>query len=60
MSDFLAMGGHGFYVWTAYGLTAVGLVGIAAWPLVAMRHRVRTLQQRRTLEGPRPNVGAES
>jgi heme exporter protein D len=25
MSDFLAMGGYGFYVWMAYGVTVIAL-----------------------------------
>jgi heme exporter protein D len=28
-SDFLQMGRHGFYVWTAYGISAVSLLAIA-------------------------------
>ena len=27
MSEFLAMGGYGFYVWGAYGVTALAVVG---------------------------------
>lgn len=26
-SDFIAMGGHGFYVWLCYAIVAVALVG---------------------------------
>ena len=26
MSEFLAMGGYGFYVWGAYGVTALAIV----------------------------------
>jgi heme exporter protein D len=26
MSEFLAMGGYGFYVWSAYGVTALAIV----------------------------------
>ncbi len=47
MTDFLAMGGHGVYVWSAYGLSLVALAAIGAWPLVAMRTLVRRLQRRR-------------
>jgi heme exporter protein D len=27
MNEFLAMGGHGFFVWGSYGVTAAVLVG---------------------------------
>lgn len=47
MSDFLAMGGHGVYVWTAYGLSLVALVAVGAWPLLGMRTLVRGLKRRR-------------
>ena len=39
-SDFLAMGGHGVYVWTAYGVTALVL---AIEPLLARRRAARAL-----------------
>ena len=35
MSNFLAMGGYSFYVWTAYGVTALALVA----ELLALRAR---------------------
>ena len=35
MSEFLAMGGYGFYVWGAYGVTALVIVA----ELVALRAR---------------------
>jgi len=31
--EFLAMGGHGFYVWWSYLLTAVVVAWILVWPL---------------------------
>jgi heme exporter protein D len=39
-SDFIAMGKHGFYVWTAYGVVLLGLV---IMPLRALQrgHRVK-------------------
>lgn len=46
MSDFLAMGGHGVYVWTAYGLSLLALVAVGAWPLLGMRTLVRGLKRR--------------
>lgn len=46
MSEFLAMGGHGVYVWTAYGLSLLALVAVGAWPLLGMRTLVRGLKRR--------------
>lgn len=41
------MGGHGVYVWTAYGLSLLALVAVGAWPLLGMRTLVRRLKRRR-------------
>lgn len=49
MSEFLAMGGHGAYVWGAYGMSLAVLVAVGAWPLLAMRRRVRDLRRRRSV-----------
>ena len=37
MAEFLAMGGYAFFVWGAYGLVSVVLIGNAAVPW--WRHR---------------------
>jgi heme exporter protein D len=37
MMDFLAMGGYGFYVWSAYGVTALAIV----LEIVSLRARSR-------------------
>ena len=50
MTDFLAMGGHGPYVWGAYGLSLFVLVAIGVWPLAAMRHAIRRIQRRKALQ----------
>jgi heme exporter protein D len=39
ITEFLAMGGHGAYVWSAYGIALVVLVGLVAQPL----RRCRTI-----------------
>lgn len=36
-SEFIAMGNHGFYVWTSYGVTLVVLAVNVALPLLARR-----------------------
>jgi heme exporter protein D len=40
VSEFLAMGGYGFYVWGAYGVTALVIVA----ELVAVRARRRAAE----------------
>ena len=39
-SDFIAMGGYGFYVWGSFGLTALIM---AIEPIAVMRNRRTTL-----------------
>lgn len=46
MTEFLAMNGHGVYVWGAYGISLLTLAGIGLWPLLAMRRIVRRLRWR--------------
>ncbi|GLZ85962.1 heme exporter protein D [Metapseudomonas resinovorans] len=36
-TEFLAMGDHGLYVWTAYGISLVVLAINVAMPLIARR-----------------------
>ncbi len=35
LSEFLAMGGYGFYVWTSFGATAFCMV----WEIISVRRR---------------------
>ena len=49
MTDLLSMGGHGAYVWSAYGLSLLALVAIGIWPLTAMRSAVRRMRRREAL-----------
>ena len=37
MSEFLQMGGHGLYVWLAYGISLAVLVTLALRPAAAKR-----------------------
>ena len=41
-SDFLAMGGYGFYVWSSFGVTAGALL-IELWSLALRRHALARL-----------------
>ena len=50
MSEFFAMGGYAFYVWTAYGLTFVlMLLGIIK-PLLTNKQILRSLTLKRKRE----------
>ena len=60
MSEFLAMGGHGAYVWGAYGLSLAVLVAVGAWPLLAMRRMVNALKRRRSVAANMPATEPES
>jgi heme exporter protein D len=44
-SDFVAMGGYGFYVWGSYGACAGALVLEAVW--AARKHRLALERSRR-------------
>ena len=52
MDEFLAMGGHGGYVWSAYGITFV-VLALCAWA-ASRRHRKALLEARGTRAGLRP------
>ena len=54
MSEFLAMGGYAFYVWTSFGLAALLLGGVALWSALEAR-RVERATFARAL---RPRRGA--
>ena len=43
VTEFLAMGGYAPYVWGAYGLTAVVVIGLVAGSLAQRRSAARTL-----------------
>ncbi len=45
MNEFLAMGGYGVYVWTAYGITALFLLLLFLWSWFGARARESELEQ---------------
>lgn len=49
-SDFLAMGGHGAYVWSAYGICLAVIVWNTAFPVLARRRYLKDLARRRRRE----------
>ncbi len=48
MTEFLNMGGYGFYIWTAYGVTAL----VIAIEVVMLRGRRQTAIEEAQLSGP--------
>lgn len=46
VTEWLDMGGHGVYVWSAYGLSFAALAGLGIWPLMSLRARIRRLKER--------------
>jgi len=48
MTEFFAMGGYGFYVWSAYAVTAIAVVA----EVLAVRSRRRTALDEARLTGP--------
>jgi heme exporter protein D len=42
LSDFFHMGGHGVYIWVAYGLTMVVLAANIWWPVMVRRKVIRS------------------
>jgi len=49
ISEYFAMGGHGSYVWSAYGITLLVLL-LSGWA-ASQRHR-RALREARRAGGP--------
>jgi len=45
-SEFLTMGGHGLYVWTAYGVALIVFVGNAVAPLIKKKEILNRQAQR--------------
>ncbi len=44
MDGFLAMGGYGAFVWSAYAVTFLVLGGVMAWTVATLRRRRRELE----------------
>ncbi len=42
MSEFFAMGGHGFYIWVSYGVTALFMI----IEVIAVMRSKRTVERR--------------
>ncbi len=44
MAEFFAMGGHGLYVWLAYGATCAALVGSALAVRIGAKRQIQQLK----------------
>ncbi|SDZ76287.1 heme exporter protein CcmD [Microbulbifer marinus] len=49
-ADFMAMEGHGIYVWISYGVTFALLASLAAFPLLRRRQLQRELQRQQRIQ----------
>ncbi len=45
LSDFLAMGTHGVYIWSVYGISTVLLIGITLQSLTAKKRTIKRFRQ---------------
>lgn len=46
MGEFFSMGGHGAFIWGAYGVAFVGLAGLVALSIAARRRTRREIAAR--------------
>ncbi|MBC3957525.1 MULTISPECIES: heme exporter protein CcmD [Pseudomonas] len=53
LADFLAMGRHGLFVWSAYGLCLLVLLVNVALPVLARRRYLQQVARRVRREGRR-------
>ncbi len=58
-AEFFAMGGHGFYVWLAYGVSLFSLVLLLLAPSFRRRALLKEIQQQQRIEQTRQNGGAQ-
>ena len=54
-SDFLSMGGHGLYVWLAYGSGVIVLLGLCIEPVIQRKTLIRELTQLYRRQSVNPN-----
>ncbi|MGY3869980.1 heme exporter protein CcmD [Aeromonas crassostreae] len=53
LSDFLAMGGYGFYVWLSFGLSWFSLIGIIVSTRLKRRSLLEALRNKQARESRR-------
>lgn len=55
-AEFLAMNGHGPYVWAAYGVTFLALIGLVVQPLLRRRRLQAELRRQQRIQQRRQSV----
>lgn len=50
ISDFIAMGGYGFYVWLSYGLTFLALITLVVNSIAKKNKILKNVEQRLSRE----------
>lgn len=55
-AEFLAMNGHGPYVWAAYGVTFLALTGLVVQPLLRRRRLQAELRRQQRIQQRRQSV----
>lgn len=56
IADFLAMEGHGFYVWVSYAVTLAVLAALSVYPTLRRRQLQRELQRQLRIQQRRRQV----
>ncbi|WP_444919450.1 heme exporter protein CcmD [Microbulbifer sp. CnH-101-G] len=58
-AEFLAMDGHGIYVWVSYAVTFAALAALALYPRLARRRLQRELHNQQRIEQRRRRARAQ-
>jgi len=58
-AEFMAMDGHGIYVWASYAITFAALAAMALFPQLARRRLQRELQHQQRIAKRRRKVKEE-
>lgn len=60
IGDLWHMAGHGAFVWSAYGISALVLVSIIAQPLLRFRSELKRLQLMSTINSNPGAIGSDN
>ena len=60
LSDFFAMGGYGFYVWSSYAVAALVITGLYLWSRAGLRSAEKREAQLGRRERRRPRREREA
>lgn len=45
VSDFLNMGGYGFYVWLSYGLSFLSIIGLVIQSIISKKNLIKEIKR---------------